>query len=131
MTLLVALGFVIFGLLLQLPAALRPSNGGMDAKAVMVISGTVVLLTQLAKWGGVPDKRGPWAVLVISLLGILFWGWSQGDMSRATAFDYFAGFVAVAAASAGIFGFTRSMPEAVTATTQPPAGAGSNSTSKP
>jgi hypothetical protein len=133
-TIMIAL-FLVFlaflGLVLQLPDALAPSPGAMDAKAVLVISGAVVLLVQLVKWGGLPDSRGPWAVLACSLLGVLFWGWSRGDMARATAFDYFAGFVSVAAAAAGVFGFTRAMPQAVTATSEPPSGAGSNPTAKP
>lgn len=131
MTIPISLFLLFLGLVLQLPEALAPSPGAMDAKAIMIVSGAVVMLVQLVKWAGLPDSRGPLAVLVCSLLGVAFWGWSRGDFTRATAFEYFAGFIVVAATAAGVFGFTRSLPSAVTATSEPPHGAGSNPTVKP
>ena len=102
----------------------------MDAQAIVTVSATVVALTQLAKWGGVPDKYGVFAVMLLSLIGVGFWGWSQGNFHRETAFLYFAGFVAVATSAAGIFGFTRAASEAITKTSSPPSGAGSSPTTK-
>jgi len=86
-------------------------------------------LTQILKWGNVvKDRRGPVAVLVLAFFGVAFWCWSAGDFSRKAAFGYFAGWMAVASSAAGVFGFTRSGPEAVTATKTPPPGAGANRT---
>lgn len=104
-------------------------DGGMNAQAILVVSGAVVILTQMIKWMGLPDKRGPLAVLGTSALGTGLWAWSKNDIARATAFAYFAGWLSVALNSAGVFGFTRSMPEAVSNFTKPPgSGAGSNPT---
>ena len=63
----------------------------MDAEAVISVSAAVVALVQLSKWSGIPDKFGPIAVLLWSLVGVTFWGWSQGTFERTTAFAYFAG----------------------------------------
>jgi uncharacterized membrane protein len=100
----------------------------MNAEAIIAVSAAVVALTQLAKWGFVPDKLGPLSVLLLSAIGVVFWGWSKGDITRATAFQYFAGWIAIATSAAGVFGFTRAGSEAVTKTTSPPSGAGGSAT---
>jgi hypothetical protein len=103
----------------------------MDGQAILTVSAAVVALTQLAKWGGIPDKYGPIAVMVLGALGVMFWGYSVGSFERAKAFEYFAGFVAVATSAAGVFGFTRATSEAVTKTSPPPfSGAGASPTTK-
>ena len=85
----------------------------MNAEAIVAVSAAVVALTQLVKWSGVHDKWGAVAVLILSLIGTLFWGWSNEAMTRRTAFEFFAGWITVATSAAGIFGFTRSSAEAV------------------
>lgn len=102
----------------------------MDAQAVIAVSAAVVALVQLFKWGFIPDRFGPLAVLVLSAIGVGFWAWSQGDFTRATAFGYFAGWITIATSAAGIFGFTRAGAEAVTKTTSPPSGAGNSPTTR-
>lgn len=107
------------------------AGGGMSGQAIVTVSAAVVALTQLLKFAGViNDRRGPLGVLVLALGGVAFWGWTTGDFGRATAFAYFAGWIAVATSAAGVFGFTRAAPEAVTGTKSPPAppGAGANVT---
>jgi len=110
------------------PATAVTYSGGMSGQAILTVSTSVVIMTQLAKWSGLPDQRGPIAVLILSLLGVGFWGYSTGDFTRASSFGYFAGFVAVASSAAGVFGFTRSGADAVTSTKNPPAGAGASPT---
>jgi O-antigen/teichoic acid export membrane protein len=103
----------------------------MDGEAILAVSAAVVALTQLMKLGGVPDKYGPLAVLGLAVLGVVFWGYSVGNFERARAFEYFAGWIAVATSAAGVFGFTRATTSAVTAAKAPPAGgAGSSPTLK-
>lgn len=105
------------------------SSGGMSGQAILTVSASVVALTQLLKWSkAISDQRGPLAVLVLALLGVAFWGWATGDISRASAFGYFAGWISVATSAAGVYGFTRSGPESVTATSTPPTGAGASPT---
>lgn len=105
------------------------AGGGMSGQAIITVSAAVVALTSLLKWTKiVSDKRGPIMVLVLAVVGVGFWGWTTGDVSRATAFAYFAGWIAVATSAAGVYGFTRSGPESITATTEPPPGAGANTT---
>jgi hypothetical protein len=104
----------------------------VTAEAIVAVSAAVVALTQLVKWGGVHDRWGPFAVLALSLMGVLFWGWSKDVLSRAAAFEFFVGWIAVATSAAGVFGFTRASSEAVTRTTAPPIGAaGGNPTTPP
>ena len=103
----------------------------MNGEAVMTVSAAVTALVQLAKWSGLKDKLGPLAVLTLSALGVIFWGYSLGDFERIRAFSYFAGWIAVATSSAGIYGFTRAATSAVTAAKAPPTdGAGSSPTEK-
>jgi hypothetical protein len=103
----------------------------MDAAAIIAVSAAVVALTQIFKWGFVPDKYGPLAVLILSAVGVGLWAWSKGTFERAVAFEYFAGFVAVALNAAGIYGFTRAAASTATAMTPPPeGGAGSTRTVK-
>jgi hypothetical protein len=85
----------------------------MNGEAIVSVSAAVVALTQLVKWSGLPDKFGPLAVLVLSLLGVVFWGWSTGEITRASSFGYFAGWIAVSTGAAGVFGFTRASGAAV------------------
>ncbi|HEX8177875.1 MAG TPA: hypothetical protein VF543_22490 [Pyrinomonadaceae bacterium] len=103
---------------------------GMDATAIATVTIPVVAFTQIIKWAGLPDRRGPLVVVILSALGVIFWGWSTNTLSRVSAFSFFAGFTLVTTSAAGVFGFTRSLPEAVTSTNNPPAGAGANPTSK-
>lgn len=103
----------------------------LTSQAIMSISAAVVALTSLLKWAGVKDHYGPGAVLAVSLLGVLFWGWSNAALSRESAFDFFAGWVAVSMSAAGVYGFSRASGAALTRMTAPPAsGAGSEPTIK-
>ena len=104
----------------------------MNGEAIISISAAVVALVQLVKWAGVKDNYGPFAVLLLSLFGVIFWGWSVGTVTRAEAFSYFAGWIAVSTSAAGVFGFTRASGEAVSRMTSPPSGsAGASPTIKP
>jgi hypothetical protein len=104
----------------------------MNGEAIVSISAAVVALTQLVKWAGLPDAYGPLSVLALSLFGTAFWGWSQSDFTRMTAFTYFAGWIAVSTSAAGVFGFTRAAVSGVSRMTPPPGGgAGSSPTQKP
>lgn len=89
----------------------------MDAQAVLTVSTAVVALVGLLKWMGVNEVLHPLAVpvniLACSVLGVAFWGWSQGDVSRTNAFAYFAGFVLVMTSAAGVFGYTRATGAAI------------------
>lgn len=103
----------------------------MNAEAIVAVSASVVALVQLVKWAGLKDSYGPLAVLALAVIGVLFWGWSQQDITRASAFGYFAGWIAVSTSAAGVFGFTRASATAVTNATAPPqGGAGSSTTVK-
>jgi len=100
----------------------------MDAQAIITVSAAVVALTQLFKWGFIPDRYGPISVVVLSAVGVAFWAWSSGDFSRASSFAYFAGWIAIATSAAGVFGFTRAGSEAITKTGGQPPGAGASAT---
>ncbi len=104
----------------------------MNAEAIVAVSAAVVTLVQLSKWAIVPDKYGPIAVLVLSALGVALWVWSGPEpVTRAAAFGYFAGWLAVSLNAAGIYGFTRASGEALVRMQAPPGGAGSSPTVKP
>ena len=102
----------------------------MDGEAIITVGAAVVALTQLCKWAGLPDRMGPLLVMVLALVGVAVWAVSQEEfVSRTQTFDYFAGWIAVATSSAGVFGFTRAAASAVISAKPPPAGgAGSSPT---
>lgn len=101
----------------------------MTAESIITVSASVVALVQLVKWGGLPDRAGPLAVLALALAGVLFWIWSQGPFVRVDAFGYFAAWVAIATSASGVYGFSRASGEALTRLTPPPSeGAGSEPT---
>jgi hypothetical protein len=102
----------------------------VSSEAILSVSTFVVAFTQLLKWAVVPDKYGPLLVLGLSMSGVAFWGWDQGEFHRGAFFSYATGFVAVATSAAGVFGFTRATSEAITKTSSPPSGAGGSSTEK-
>lgn len=105
----------------------------MDAQAVIAVSAAVVALTSLFKWAGLRDTWGPVAVLLLSLAGVVLWVYSKGAYSRELLFDLFAGWIATATSAAGVFGFTRSAPAAVTVGSRNSVipGAAQNPTEKP
>jgi hypothetical protein len=97
----------------------------MTAENIAVVTGAVVALTQLAKFLGVGDRRGPLVVLVFAALGVVLWAVSfERGFDRALLWPYFAGWIVTATSAAGVYGFSRSIPEAVTRASPPPPGAG-------
>jgi len=86
----------------------------MDAQSIVTVSVPVVLLTQIFKWAGLPLRWAPVVILVLSLLGVLFWGYSQNQFTRADLWSYFAGWVSVSVSAAGVFGFAKDAAEEVT-----------------
>lgn len=100
----------------------------MDGQAIIAVSAAVVGLVQLLKWSGLPDQRGPLAVLGLSAIGVTVWGFTKGSFDHTVAFDYFAGWITVATSAAGIYGFTRSGAASLVATKDPPPGAGAEPT---
>jgi len=103
----------------------------LNAQDIITISAAVVACVQMAKWAGVPDRFGPLAVLTLSLVGVVLWGVSAAiPYERSQLFGYFSGWINVAIAAAGIYGFTRAGGEQLTRMTPPPGGAGSNPTIK-
>lgn len=89
----------------------------MDAQAIMTISGAVVALTELFKFFKmVPDRYGPLSVFILSALGVVLFQASQPEpFVRTMLFGVFAGWIVVATAAAGVYGFVKaSQPEQVT-----------------
>jgi hypothetical protein len=103
----------------------------VDATAIAEIAAVVVVLTQLLKWANiVSDDRAPLAVLGLTLVLILLYGFSTSTLHRDTIFGFVVAWIVGSSTAAGFFGFTRAMPAALTATKAPPPGAGSNPTGK-
>jgi hypothetical protein len=103
----------------------------MDGQAIISVSAAVVALTQMVKWGGLPDKWGPVSVMILALAGVLLWGFTYEEVyDRKDTFEYFAGWIAVATSAAGVFGFTRAAGTTLTDMKSPPGGAGQNTTVK-
>jgi hypothetical protein len=104
----------------------------VNGEAIVTVSAAVVALTQLVKWAGIPDRFGPLIVMLLGVIGVAVWTWSQAippEDLRGAAFGLFAGWIAVATSAAGVFGFTRAAAGAVTSMTPPPSsGAGSERT---
>lgn len=105
----------------------------MDAAAAIAIGGLVTALAQVAKWAGLKDSQGPLAIVVLSALATGLWVYSKGRYSRDLLFDIVTGGANVMLTSAGIFGFTRSIPASVITgnPTSSIPGAGQSATQKP
>lgn len=81
----------------------------MDATAIATVSAAVLALVQLLKWAKlVPDRWAPLAIFVVAAFGVALYVWSKGAFVRTLAFDYFAGWIAVATMAAGVYGFAKS-----------------------
>jgi protein-S-isoprenylcysteine O-methyltransferase Ste14 len=104
----------------------------VNAEAIVTVSAAVVALTQIAKWSHlVEDNHGPLVVLALAVVGVVAWGVSnEAGFSRALIWPYFAGWVAVSTSAAGVYGFTRAFPDAITSTSNPPTGAAQEHTAK-
>jgi multisubunit Na+/H+ antiporter MnhB subunit len=122
--------FSAYVLLMMIQSAIglgEPS--GVPQAAVVTASTITVFLTQFVKWTGLPDRRGPIAVFAISLIFTALLAWSQGNFGRQTVLDYAAVFANILLGAAGVYGFTRAAPEAVSSFTKPPnQGAGNSPT---
>lgn len=80
----------------------------MDGQAILAVSTTVVALTHLIKWIGLPKRFAPFVVIILSALGVLLWGYTQPDfVGREEIFSYVAGWISVTTSAATVFGFTR------------------------
>jgi hypothetical protein len=97
---------------------------------IIKVSTAVVMLTQIIKWSGAPDKYGPFLVMALSALGVALYTYSEGHAGGTRPFDYFESWVLVTTSAAGVFGFTRAGHAAVTAIKSPPPGAGASPTEK-
>lgn len=123
----------LFALLIALPAALFAQDGtppvtGSAAIDALLISTSVVALVQLSKWGGLPDRYGPLAVIFYSLLTVALFGYSKGiPFVGLNVWEYFSAVISVMLQAAGIFGFTRASGEAVSRMTPPPGGSAGGS----
>lgn len=85
----------------------------MNSQDTMTIAAAVVALVQLAKWSGVPSSRAPALVALAALLGVLLWIFAHGGPDRSATFDYFASWILVSSAAAGVYGFTKSIGHAL------------------
>jgi hypothetical protein len=92
-----------------------PPTNSMTPEAIVTIGAAVVALTTLIKLSAFPtDKR--WVVIaivfVLSGLGCAIWGFSKEVvLTRELLWPYFAAWISVATASAGVFGLAQKEPE--------------------
>lgn len=88
----------------------------MTPEQIALIAIPVVALTQMVKRSGyLPDRSGPVVVLLLSVIAVLLFGWSEGNLSRVNAFSIFTGLVMVMVSAAGVYGLSRPVDK----TTQP------------
>mgnify|MGYP003394818482 CR=1 FL=1 len=86
----------------------------MNAEAIITVSAAVIALVQLIKWSGlVAADKSPVAVLVLSLIGIIFYRLSGPPLEWVDAWPIFAAWIATATSAAGTFGFVREAPDTV------------------
>lgn len=81
----------------------------LSATEILTISGAVVLLTELIKFGGIPDKWGLLVAALTSVLGVAAYMASKPDLvlSRLVIWPLFTATVTTLATAAGVFGFVR------------------------
>ena len=78
----------------------------MDGLAIMRVSAVVVALMYLLRWAGVPRRWAPVVVPALAALGVGAWVVGYGPISLAELFNYVAGWIAVAASAATVWGFS-------------------------
>jgi len=83
----------------------------MNGEAIIGISAAVVGLMQLLKTAPWIKRYALILIFLVSALAVGLWGWSEEALVRATAFQFFAGWIAVSTSAAGVFGLVRSAPE--------------------
>lgn len=75
----------------------------MDADAILVIGGVTGTLCRFLYNAGMSGRLSSWAAAVVSAIAVAVWGYSAGDFTRETTWDYFAGWAAVLTVAAGAF----------------------------
>lgn len=80
-----------------------------SAQDILSIGALVLLLTEIAKFAGLPDRMGLLAAGIFSAMGVGFWTVSNPNLvlDRFIIWPLFAAFVTVLATAAGAFGFVR------------------------
>lgn len=90
----------------------------MNSEDIAIVAAAVVALTQLLKWIGLvrsDSALAPLAVLVLAALGVVLWGVSnEVELTRRMIWPYFSAWIVVGTSAAGVYGFTRESPAAVT-----------------
>lgn len=85
----------------------------MDAKAIVAVSTSVVMLLQVLKASGLAGRWGLLVAGLLSIAGVAIWGYSAGTFSRATAWDFTAGWIAVFSSASGVFAIVNRGAQAV------------------
>jgi hypothetical protein len=76
----------------------------MDATAIVTVGTAVSAAVELFKRAGLlPSKYALAVVVAVALLFVALWAWTSGDFSRATAFGYVTGWIAIATTSVGVY----------------------------
>ncbi len=69
----------------------------------LAIGGVVGTLSRFAVAGGVSGKAAIWVSIAITTVAVILFGWSAGDLNRATSFGYFSLWAEVLLVAAGSF----------------------------
>lgn len=82
----------------------------MDDKAIMAVSTAVIALTQVLKRVGWSSSRlAPLVVLLLSAVGTALYVYSAQSFERGQLFNYFVGWILIAAAATGGYETAKSL----------------------
>lgn len=98
-------------LMQQVPQVIVQPVIKIDPPAILAIGGVTATVTQLIKLGtSIPDKWGLWICLLISVLTVIGWGFSnETAWSPALVWPYMTAIISTWSTAIGIFGIVRAV----------------------
>lgn len=75
----------------------------MSPEAVLAVTGTVLILVEIAKASRLPKRWGPLAAAVFSAIGVGVWAYSNGGMPQSSAFSFLTAWANITLQAIGAF----------------------------
>jgi hypothetical protein len=98
--------------------------GILPSAILLAIGGLALLIVQYLKFSRMPDRWGPYAVLLVSVVLVGLWIFQAEINLRKNILGFVFDVMNIAANAAGFYGFARSVgPSGLMRTHKPPSGA--------
>lgn len=95
--------------------------GSMPTGVAVAVGVAALTIVQFAKFSGLPDKYGPYCVIVIAILFEVAWIYQTDGPDRHLTLAYLLDTTNMVVSAGGAYGFARAVaPESVTRLRRPP-----------